>query len=216
VTNDPVASLEASAKQHGERADFFEFLADHISAVIVTRGDVDLSPVLDSLPFRDVVVWDNSRRERNALVYGRYLAIAEAKHDIIYTQDDDALIDAERLVQEWDGSYTSLFANMPRDRMGDRITMIGWGALFYRDLPELAFRRFLDHYPLDHLFMRTCDVVFAALTPSLRTDLGHTDLPHAYAPGRMYRKPDHFAERSLVFSRADRLSRGVLPLQKPA
>ena len=34
---------------------------DQVTAVIVTRGDVDLAPVLDSLIFDDVVVWDNSR-----------------------------------------------------------------------------------------------------------------------------------------------------------
>jgi hypothetical protein len=30
-----------------------------VSAVLVTRGNVDLSPVLDSLIFEDVVVWSN-------------------------------------------------------------------------------------------------------------------------------------------------------------
>lgn len=30
VTNDPVSSLEASARQHAERAGFFSFLADHV------------------------------------------------------------------------------------------------------------------------------------------------------------------------------------------
>jgi hypothetical protein len=31
--------------------------------VIVTKGDVDLAPVLDSLIFDDVHVWDNSVEE---------------------------------------------------------------------------------------------------------------------------------------------------------
>lgn len=33
-----------------------------VVACIVTRGDVDLTPILDSLIFEDVVVWDNSIR----------------------------------------------------------------------------------------------------------------------------------------------------------
>ena len=31
-----------------------------VTAVIVTRGDVDLQPVLDSLIFDKVVIWNNS------------------------------------------------------------------------------------------------------------------------------------------------------------
>jgi len=30
VTNDPISSLKQSARTHGERSDFFEFLSDHI------------------------------------------------------------------------------------------------------------------------------------------------------------------------------------------
>ena len=35
-----------------------------ISAIIVTRGDVDLRDILDALPYQDVVIWDNSQRSR--------------------------------------------------------------------------------------------------------------------------------------------------------
>jgi hypothetical protein len=64
---------------------------DDVSAVLVTRGETDLSTILESLPFKDVVIWDNSKRE-DFQVYGRFAAIAEAKNDIIYVQDDDCVV----------------------------------------------------------------------------------------------------------------------------
>jgi hypothetical protein len=44
---------------------------DHVSAVIITKGNVDLTPVLDSLIFDDVVVWDNSVEEDRMTFAGR-------------------------------------------------------------------------------------------------------------------------------------------------
>lgn len=84
-----------------------------ISAVVVTRGDVPLDPVLESLPFPEVVVWDNAgdvvvyregivwRREpaRDLAVYGRYEGIRYASHDLIYVQDDDCVLPPESIRQ---------------------------------------------------------------------------------------------------------------------
>ena len=53
-----------------------------ISAVIVTRGDVDLRDILDALPYQDVVIWDNSQRPEDQKCYGRYLAMTEAANDL--------------------------------------------------------------------------------------------------------------------------------------
>ncbi len=47
--------------------------------MIVTRGDVDLAPVLESLLFDDVVVWDNSKRDMQAVV-DEVSAAADADH----------------------------------------------------------------------------------------------------------------------------------------
>lgn len=102
----------------------------NVSAVIVTRGNVDLQPVLDSLPKEwERVVWDNSGAsssqealEKAALgsgfvgengkwmtatndlsVYGRYAAIEYASHDLIYVQDDDVIVsDPQAIVDMWD------------------------------------------------------------------------------------------------------------------
>lgn len=54
-----------------------------VVACIVTRGDVDLTPILDSLIFEDVVVWDNSIRP-DWKCAGRYLAALEARSLWVY------------------------------------------------------------------------------------------------------------------------------------
>lgn len=102
----------------------------NVSAIIVTRGNVDLHPVLDSLPKEwERVVWDNSGAsssqealEKAALgsgfvgengkwmtatndlsVYGRYASIEHASHDLIYVQDDDVIVsDPQAIVDMWD------------------------------------------------------------------------------------------------------------------
>lgn len=89
----------------------------NVSAIIVTRGNVDLRPVLDSLPPDwQTIVWDNARgwyvapnppriveggivrdsilieRATDLAVYGRYAAIEHASGDRIYVQDDDVIV----------------------------------------------------------------------------------------------------------------------------
>ena len=55
--------------------------------MLVTRGDVDLEPILATLPYEDVVVWNNAERPFDAKTYGRFCAIEEAKNEVVYFQD---------------------------------------------------------------------------------------------------------------------------------
>lgn len=113
-----------------------------VSAIIVTRGDVDMAPVLDSLPDEwEKIEWDNyvggPRKkirgpqgwidEWNGVagadgpvigdlsVYGRYAAIEYATGDLIYVQDDDVIVsDPPALVDKWIGT-ASLAGPVPAD-----------------------------------------------------------------------------------------------------
>lgn len=114
-----------------------------ISAVIVTRGDVDLTRIIGSLPDEwEKIIWDNGAKScyqvpdppivtsygiiRNSRlseqvpdlsVYGRYAAIEHAHGDLIYVQDDDCVVsDPEQIVWESDSGgseYGRLVCNMP-------------------------------------------------------------------------------------------------------
>lgn len=95
----------------------------NVSAVLVTRGNVDMEPILESLPPAwERVIWNNAGQvhrytpsgrawpERgpsyeftndgivtepctDLAVYGRYAAIDHATHDLIYVQDDDVIVE---------------------------------------------------------------------------------------------------------------------------
>ena len=43
-----------------------------VTACLVTRGDVDMTPIYESLIFPTVILWDNSKRQ-DWKVAGRYL-----------------------------------------------------------------------------------------------------------------------------------------------
>jgi hypothetical protein len=167
-----------------------------VTGIVVTRGNVDLLPTVESLaPLGELLIWDNSH-EQNLSVYGRYAAIERASFDVILVQDDDCLIDPAALCAAYEPGV--LVANMPASRWPDfpDSCLVGWGAIFDRDLVARCDARYQDwrlanaHYrgwwPTGHEFHRTCDVMFATLTPHRKIDVGFTHLPWAEGPDRMF------------------------------
>lgn len=169
-----------------------------MAAVVVTRGDVELSEIEASLaPFGEVAVWDNSIGDDLA-VYGRYAALAEVESDVVYVQDDDVILPLESLEALGDAYEPDvLVANMParfrHDFYRDHC-LVGFGAVFDRDLPRYAF----DRFPVEEgtAFLRTCDIVFTALTPRKLVDVAYRDMPWSSAPGRMWTTAGHVEERT--------------------
>jgi hypothetical protein len=182
-----------------------------VSAAIVTRGDVDLAQIVESLPFDEVIVWDNSI-EPDLGVYGRYAAIDRAKCDVIYVQDDDCVIPAHAINHLLDMYEPGLVtANMPHSRWDDYpdSCLIGWGAVFDRGLPADAFVRLLESWTVEgpvgfrrEWFRRTCDVAFTTLTPHRKVAAGFRHLPWAEREYRMFRQPSHKAERDRMLELA--------------
>lgn len=144
-----------------------------VSAIIVTRGDVDLVPILESLPGGwEVLLWINNGvlwrwapdtmrhssygqhlgHQPDLAVYGRYAAIPYAFHDLIYVQDDDCIVsDPAALAEAWRVSSSArcdcVVANMPqefRPHYPDSC-LVGFGACFQRELPKDAFDKMLIH-----------------------------------------------------------------------
>lgn len=228
-----------------------------VSAVIVTRGDVPLDEIHDSFPeFGEVIVWTNGQGcwvgrpdgtffydqgtlnlERmevefpDVSVYGRYAAIKRATLPVVYVQDDDCIIpDIAGLLARYEPGRIT--ANMPKSRWADYpdSCLVGWGAVFDRDLPARAFGRagFEPHvgpfpddveeggwqdlrvtrngtswtWPSARAFQRDCDVVFTSLTPHRKFDLGFRHLPWAETPGRLFRQPEHARARAEILAAA--------------
>ena len=165
-----------------------------ITAVIVTRGDVDLTPILETLPYGETIIWDNSQRQVDARAYGRYLAVEEAENEVIYFQDDDVIFTAhDELLAAYEP--VKITTNMPSpwyERTGYDVlkqAMVGAGSLVDRDLSSIAIETYLSRWPLDDLFLSYVDEVVGMLTPHKRYDFGYEIRPCASDPGRTYTLP---------------------------
>ncbi len=175
-----------------------------VSAVIVTRGDIELAEILSSLPYDDVVVWDNSQRE-DLKTSGRYAAFADCRHGIVYVQDDDhILLDHPGLLAAYEPgkvvtnmSETWLAGHDYRDN-----GMVGKGAIMDKDLPAPALARYLEVWPDDDLFKLWPDMIVTTLTPTVHVDLPARQLPWGYAANRMNQRPEFREEKKRMLKRA--------------
>lgn len=186
---------------------------DQVSAVIVTRGNVDLTPVLDTLIFDDVVVWDNSV-EPDLMTYGLVPAVERAKHDVIWSQDDDIVHPPENQARiiakyrpgvltgcmwtEWSaGAYQ-------QGILGgyDDLVFYGSGAVYDRNLPARAAARYLAHYPHDDFFRLWFSCIFGVLAPTRQLDVRFLERACASADYRMANLPYAQERKRLAIERA--------------
>jgi len=142
--------------------------------------------------FADVIVWRNKPSD-NRMVYGRYLAAAQARTELIYTQDDDCLVDnLEELVDAFDGKHlvSALKPNVAdvyKKKFGRaQVTLVGWGAVFRRDWLSV-FDRYIEHYGVDDLLLREADRIFTLLL----------NRPHHSLPAKIREFPSAVSERAL-------------------
>ncbi len=182
-----------------------------IAHVLVTRGDVDIAQIKDASPFDEIIVWDNSRRPFDAKVFGRYLAILETDRPVVAVQDDDCVVCCwDQLRAHYEPG--KIVANMVGGHRAGEPPMLGWGALFDRGLPWVAFERwFAAGFELDWQMTGYPETIFTALVPYVRLNIGshadpdskgHVDLPWATDASRSYQQPNHYSNFSLVLERA--------------
>jgi hypothetical protein len=160
------------------------------------------------------VIWNNEVAI-NYGAYGRYVAIRDhAKRDVVYVQDDDCIVSPEdqlRLVNAYEPGI--LAAMMPPERIDYRDTvLIGWGAIFDRGLPDIAFERWIaTGHEMDSRKFQVvgADFVFPILTPWKRLDGYHQDLPHAHAENRTWASfPDYGLVKEAYLNEGRRIRDG--------
>jgi glycosyltransferase involved in cell wall biosynthesis len=180
----------------------------NVSAIIVTRGNVDLEPCLAELPYDDVIVWDNNEREHDYKCFGRYAAIPEAKNPVVYFQDDDIIFTAH---QELLAAYEPgvLVANMDNDWYQgyyQGLTVLpGAGSICDADMAADAFGQYLDEHPFDDALLTFGDHAFGILSPSKVVDLGFEVREFADAPDRLYQQPGSTERKWAMIRRAHAL-----------
>lgn len=148
-----------------------------VSFCLVTRGDVDLDPVLATVPDGwEVVIWNNRERQFDARAYGRFCALFEANGSVVATCDDDVVVPEQtwrELMERWaalddqrvDGTLP--FDGMLRQWAGhldNGVAVVNWahgdnpagledvgftgaGAIFSKQLALDVWRRWWDVYP---------------------------------------------------------------------
>lgn len=168
----------------------------------------DILTSLELAGIGEVVIWNN-QLEQDLGPYGKYAAIEQARHDVVFVQDDDVLLPPGS-IRELVAAYEpgKLVANMPqefRPHYPDS-AMVGFGAIFDRELPAEAFEWFFGYHVgmsgESPLFLRESCRAFAVLTPLVLVDVPKTDLPWASDPGRLWRQPEHVAMRDRMLDLA--------------
>lgn len=188
-----------------------------VTAVFVVRKITkDLARIISNLPdFAAVRIFDNSAaapmngarypRGYDAKVMGRYFAAMDAPTDVIYTQDDDCLVDPAPLFSAYvDGAVVcNMPSSMPwhqRD-YSDTVKLVGWGALFDKRLVEPAFELYWRYFPwpkaladedlVDEFLSRECDRIFTGLNRTIEVDAAMLQLPTSTDSTRMCAENRH-------------------------
>lgn len=165
---------------------------DRVTACLVTRGDVDMQPILDSLIFPDVVVWNNAERP-DFKCAGRYAAIQHARNNTIYFQDDDVIVPAETqqaLLDDYeDGLLVANWAHGDTPDGYDDVALVGAGALVNRHLPLRALSQYLATFRKDDGFLYEADFIVGTLTPHKHVRLPFQIRDIAYNGKRLADEP---------------------------
>ena len=158
---------------------------------------------LDLHDFDDVTVID---AERNEVTYGRFLAAGQARHDVIYTQDDDCLVhNLSELAETFRLDDTRIAHNLKLGHLAttadDRfevaggvaqMSLLGWGALFNRRWID-AFKTSIERHGRDELLRRKADRLFSLLQHRRHRAIPAqvTDLPGASGDEALSVMGDH-------------------------
>jgi hypothetical protein len=193
----------------------------NVSAVIVTKGNVDLTPILDSLIFDDVVIYDNSKR-LDCMTYGRVVGAREAKNAVIYSQDDDIIHSPENQIAIMDayeeGVLTgcmwpdwSAGAKLQGIENGyDDLVFPGSGSISDLWLWEQAIDDYLTEWPDDDFFRLWCDTIIGVISPIKQLDLRFEALPCAEDDDRMANMDNAVALKTQAIMRARAVRDGVV------
>lgn len=166
-------------------------MTEKISCVIITR-EPELNPlVLERIDldfFDEILIVNNCPS-----VYHRYLAAAKAKNQIVYTQDDDCLVNYQVLFSKYNGQVTNTMTLPFIEKYKDTgCTLVGWGCYFPKSMLSV-FDRYIAKYGIDQHLLRESDRIFTAMNRPWNVQiLPHEDLDSASEPDRMGFEHDHY------------------------
>jgi hypothetical protein len=183
---------------------------DKISAVIVTFGDrpEEVKKIAEALPYDEVLIYDNAVEETDFKFFGQYIAAARAKHDTIYFQDDDLIFSKHEelmALYEPDRFISNMSESWITDMQYWDLAFTGAGSLVPRKLIWEAYDRWRSVYPVDEDFYREAAMIFGALMPYKRVDLGFEILEAASNDNRMWKQDWHQTLKREMLDKARKL-----------
>jgi hypothetical protein len=140
-----------------------------ITAVVIKYKRIkELNQIISSLEkipeITEILIHDNTKN--NIFTYGRYFTAKQAKNSIIYTQDDDCLIDhIPELIRTFDGNIlvnTLKPSHAKKSQYKKTETLVGWGSLFKKEWIDV-FDQYIKVYGEDYLLYRGADRIFTSL-----------------------------------------------------
>jgi glycosyltransferase involved in cell wall biosynthesis len=181
---------------------------DFVDEILVWNNQSGISLVLTGTKVRVI------NAAENMLCYGRVLCAGEAKNEIIYVQDDDAIVKNVAVLYNAflkDSSRITHALGLNHYRQRDiyehaagKVALLGWGAFFKK-----CWLKSLDNFLLanknDYLFRREADQIF-----TLSLGMQHNSIPaslqllnHHSTPGiALYLEPDHNLHKAVAVNRA--------------
>lgn len=161
-----------------------------ISCILITRQVEYPEIILERLDLNDffdeIIVMAES-----ASVYNRYLAARAAKNQLVYTQDDDCMVNHQVLFKSYNGQITNAMTlqfQQKYESMG--CTLVGWGCYFPKSMLDV-FDKYIAKYGVDKHLLREADRIFTYLNKPFNTVImPHEDLYQS--PDRMSFDPNHF------------------------
>ncbi len=180
-----------------------------ISALIVTRGNVDLKEVVAPLSvFDELIIWDNSKRVLDFGPFGLYVAAEQAIGEILYVQDDDCIVSSPwAIANVW--APGRIVCNMGKEYQEayhtKRDKLMGFGSVFEKTFIRPTFARYLKHFQLDDVTLREPNRIFTALNhPRIDiVDVPITHMPYASDPDRLWKQPNHGQMRDEALRRCE-------------
>lgn len=192
--------------------------------------------------FDEILIWHNNPEEPlqleapkvqvinapvNSICYGRFQCAAQARNELIYVQDDDAIVEnIPQLFQHFQQNDKVIVHALQKGHFAIREqyqhfygtgALLGWGAFFKKKwLSKL--HHFLETQKQDYLFQREADLIFTLLQQKQHHPiLAKPRLLDTHSkPGiALYRDPQHNLFKALAVRKALAFNRGCNPHPLP-
>lgn len=190
---------------------------NNVTACLITwKRQQNIPKIVESLlrhPFIDEIIIQDNSKGKNLINYGRYISAAKAKNDIIYTQDDDCIVenlgdvyetfikDPTRIAHSGLDYYER---DIPNNIYGEtQMSLAGWGSFFKKDWIKVL-QSYINKYGQDYCFYRETDRIFSILLGKRSNFiLGRIEeFPDAHNEHALSEQEDHIRYKNMSIKRA--------------